>query len=81
MNKIKKIGLAEAIPGGQAILVCLLVSGFLVFEMMSQVSPSIMATKLMDGFRIGTFGLGIMSGICFYTYTAMQLPLLLWRVV
>ena len=58
----------------KAIFLYCIVSFFLFFEMAIQVSPSVMSTQLMHDLNIGTFGLGIMSGVYFYTYTAMQLP-------
>lgn len=58
----------------KAIFFYCIVSFFLFFEMAIQVSPSVMAPQLMRDLNIGTFGLGIMSGVYFYTYTAMQLP-------
>ncbi len=51
-----------------------IVSFFLFFEMAVQVSPSVMATQLMQDLNIGAFGLGLMSGVYFYSYTAMQIP-------
>lgn len=51
-----------------------IVSFFLIFEMAVQVSPSVMSNQLMQDLNIGAFGLGLMSGIYFYTYTAMQIP-------
>lgn len=47
---------------------------FLMFEMAVQVSPSVMTSQFMHDFQISTFGLGIMSGCYFYSYTAMQIP-------
>lgn len=58
----------------QAISMYAIASFFLFFEMAVQVSPSVMSSELMHDFNIGSFGLGIMSGIYFYTYTAMQVP-------
>ncbi len=58
----------------KAILVYIVVSFFLFFEMGVQVSPSVMAPHLMHDLGIGVFGLGIMSGLYFYTYAAMQIP-------
>ena len=58
----------------KAILLYTLVSLFLIFEMAVQVSPSIMTTALMQDLNISTFGLGVMSGIYFYTYTIFQTP-------
>lgn len=62
------------ISNSKAIFLYCIVSFFLFFEMAIQVSPSVMSTQLMHDLNIGTFGLGIMSGIYFYTYTAMQIP-------
>jgi len=58
----------------RAIFLYSIVAFFLFFEMAIQVSPSVMAPQLMHDLNIGTFGLGIMSGIYFYSYTAMQIP-------
>lgn len=58
----------------QAISMYAIASFFLFFEMAVQVSPSVMSYQLMHDFNIGSFGLGIMSGVYFYTYTAMQIP-------
>ncbi|MCD6038891.1 MAG: phtH [Gammaproteobacteria bacterium] len=58
----------------KAILLYSVVSFFLFFEMAVQVSPSVMATQLIHDFNIGAFGLGIMSSVYFYSYTAMQIP-------
>ncbi len=55
-------------------LVFALVALFLFYEMGVQVSPSVMTQQLMHAFNIGAVGLGMMSGIYFYTYTAMQIP-------
>lgn len=56
------------------IMIYVVVSLFLVFEMAVQVSPSVMAPQLMRDFGIGAFALGMMSSVYFYSYTAMQLP-------
>lgn len=56
------------------VLIYCIVSFFLVFEMAIQVSPSVMSTQLMRDLNIGAFGLGLMSGIYFYTYAGMQIP-------
>lgn len=70
MNSI----LETRVSNRKAILLYSVVSFFLFFEMAVQVSPSVMATQLMHDLNIGTFGLGVMSGVYFYTYTAMQIP-------
>lgn len=51
-----------------------LVSLFLIFEMAIQVAPSVMTDHLMQDLHLSAFGLGFMSGVYFYTYTAMQIP-------
>lgn len=58
----------------RALLMYLIVSLFLFFEMALQVSPSVMSFNLMKDLNIGPFALGIMSGCYFYTYTLMQIP-------
>lgn len=57
-----------------AIGIYILVSLFLCFEMAVQVSPGVMTSQLMRDFKINAFGLGIMSGFYFYTYTLLQIP-------
>lgn len=66
--------LTHPVSKGQAIFMYAIVSFFLFFEMAVQVSPSVMSYDLMRELHMGAFGLGIMSGIYFYTYTAMQIP-------
>lgn len=58
----------------KAIALYLIASLFLVFEMAVQVSPSVMASELMHDLNLSAFALGLMSGVYFYTYTAMQVP-------
>lgn len=58
----------------RAILMYIMVSLFLFFEMAVQVSPSVMAPQLMHSLNIGALGLGVMSGLYFYSYTLMQIP-------
>lgn len=58
----------------KAILIYIMVSLFLAFEMAVQVSPSVMASDLMHSLSIGAFSLGIMSSVYFYSYTSMQIP-------
>ncbi|MES2218314.1 MAG: MFS transporter [Pseudomonadota bacterium] len=58
----------------KALLLYGIVSLFLFFEMAVQVSPSVMSGQLMHDLNLGAFSLGIMSGIYFYSYTAMQIP-------
>lgn len=65
---------AGDIKTARAIMMYIIVSLFLFFEMAVQVSPSVMAFDLMHDLGISALGLGILSGCYFYTYTAMQLP-------
>ena len=60
--------------GRKAISIYIMVSLFLAFEMAIQVSPSVMASDLMRNLNIGSFSLGIMSSVYFYSYTSMQIP-------
>ncbi|KTD22825.1 major facilitator superfamily (MFS) transporter [Legionella lansingensis] len=47
---------------------------FYFYECLLQVSPSVMSTELMRDFAVTSQTLGILSGIYFYSYAAMQLP-------
>lgn len=47
---------------------------FYFYECLLQVSPSVMSTELMRDFAVTSRTLGILSGIYFYSYAAMQLP-------
>ncbi len=58
----------------KAVFSYLIVALFLFFEMGVQVSPSVMTGQLEKAMSIGSFGLGLMSGFYFYTYTLMQIP-------
>jgi len=58
----------------KAILSYSIVALYLFFEMGVQVSPSVMTTQLQQSMSIGAYALGLMSGIYYYTYTAMQIP-------
>lgn len=58
----------------KAIIIFLLMALFLCFEMALQVSPGVMAEQLRNSLHLTAFGLGIMSGVYFVTYTIMQIP-------
>jgi MFS family permease len=58
----------------KSIILYAVVSLFLFFEMAVQVSPGVMSTQLMRDLNVSAFGLGIMSGFYFYSYTIMQIP-------
>lgn len=47
---------------------------FYFYECLLQVSPSVMSHELMHDFNVTSQTLGILSGIYFYSYAAMQLP-------
>ncbi|MCR9191664.1 MAG: MFS transporter [Gammaproteobacteria bacterium] len=47
---------------------------FYFYECLLQVSPSVMSTELMRDFSVTSHTLGILSGVYFYSYAAMQLP-------
>lgn len=47
---------------------------FYFYECLLQVSPSVMSSELMRDFSVTSHTLGILSGIYFYSYAAMQLP-------
>lgn len=47
---------------------------FYFYECLLQVSPGVMSAELMRDFAVTSQTLGILSGIYFYSYAAMQLP-------
>lgn len=47
---------------------------FYFYECLLQVSPSVMSAELMRDFSVTSHSLGILAGIYFYSYAAMQLP-------
>jgi MFS family permease len=47
---------------------------FYFYECLLQVSPSVMSNELMRDFAVTSQTLGVLSGIYFYSYAAMQLP-------
>lgn len=47
---------------------------FYFYECLLQVSPSVMSSELMRDFSVTSQTLGILSGVYFYSYAAMQLP-------
>jgi MFS family permease len=64
----------SAYPVTLAIIVCLLGACFYAYEFMLQVSPSVIADKLMHDLHIGAAGLGVVSAFYYYAYTPMQIP-------
>ena len=55
-------------------LIFILAALFLSFEMILQVSPSIMTNQLMAEFNINAAVLGVIASFYFYSYTIMQIP-------
>lgn len=47
---------------------------FYFYECLLQVSPGVMSNELMRDFSVTSQTLGILSGVYFYSYAAMQLP-------
>jgi MFS family permease len=47
---------------------------FYFYENFLQVSPSVMSNELMRAFNVTSQTLGVLSGIYFYSYAALQLP-------
>ncbi|MDF2529479.1 MAG: transporter, partial [Gammaproteobacteria bacterium] len=58
----------------RAIIVFSLMALFLCFEMALQVSPGVMAIQLRQDLHLSAYGLGLMSGCYFVTYSIMQIP-------
>lgn len=58
----------------KSLILYFIASAFLIFEMAVQVSPSVMTNQFMHYLQMSVFGLGVMSGCYFYSYTAMQIP-------
>lgn len=58
----------------KAWIIFILVALFLVYEMALQVYPAVITDQLMRDLQLNAYGLGLMSGIYFYTYTLMQIP-------
>lgn len=55
-------------------LIFILATLFLSFEMILQVSPSVMTSQLMEEFHINAAVLGVIASFYFYSYTIMQIP-------
>lgn len=65
----------EAIaPGLRSIVAYLLGTTFFFYAFVQRVSPSVMTDELMRDFAVGGAGVGLLSGMYFYTYAAIQLP-------
>jgi MFS family permease len=64
----------QAHTQAHAIAVFALMAIFLCFEMALQVSPGVMTKPLREALHLSAAGLGLMSGVYFVTYAAMQIP-------
>lgn len=69
-DSIANFGIQSIMPWMVWGLGCL----FYFYECLLQVSPSVMSHELMRDFSVTSQTLGILSGIYFYSYAAMQLP-------
>jgi MFS family permease len=58
----------------RSIIVFSLMALFLCFEMALQVSPGVMTEPLRQDLHLSAYGLGLMSGCYFVTYSLMQIP-------
>lgn len=76
MSNSKNHGVTDVILSGtaKAWIVWGLGCVFYFYECLLQVSPSVMSNELMRDFAVTSQTLGILSGIYFYSYAAMQLP-------
>lgn len=61
-------------PGPRSVAAYLLGTSFFFYAFVQRVSPSVMTEELMRDFAIGGAGIGILSGLYFYTYALIQLP-------
>jgi len=71
---MKEITMTTKKNSFKAIWLYSLMALFLAFEMALQVSPGVITEALMTDLSISVVGLGLMSGVYFWTYTAMQIP-------
>jgi len=69
-ESIKNFSFTSIMPWMVWILGCL----FYFYECLLQVSPSVMSNELMRDFSVTSQTLGILSGVYFYSYAAMQIP-------
>jgi len=69
-DSLPKTGISLVMPWIVWGLACL----FYFYECLLQVSPSVMSNELMQDFSVTSQTLGVLSGIYFYSYAAMQLP-------
>lgn len=61
-------------PGVRSAVAYLLGTSFFFYAFVQRVSPSVMTEELMRDFAVGGAGIGLLSGLYFYTYALIQLP-------
>ncbi len=64
----------QAIGTTRAIAAFTIGTVFFFYAFVQRVSPSVMTTELMSEFSVGASGIGLLSGMYFYTYASLQLP-------
>ncbi len=62
------------LPAWRYLVAYLLGTLFFLYAFIQRVSPSVMTDEWMRDFAIGGAGIGILSGMYFYSYAAIQLP-------
>lgn len=66
---------SDEAPGlARAIAAFMIGTVFFFYAFVQRVSPSVMTAELMSEFSVGASGIGILSGMYFYTYASLQLP-------
>ncbi len=65
---------SNALPLWRYLIAYLLGTVFFLYAFIQRVSPSVMTEEWMRDFAIGGAGIGILSGMYFYSYAAIQLP-------
>lgn len=56
------------------VIMFLLAAFFVFYDILVQVSPGVLTKQIMAELNIGAAGLGVLSGVYFWTYCAMQIP-------
>ncbi len=64
----------NAVSSNRAIAAFIIGTLFFLYAFVQRVSPSVMTSELMREFSVGASGIGLLSGMYFYTYAALQLP-------
>jgi predicted MFS family arabinose efflux permease len=78
INTIKDIEIlsikTNKLPGWQSWSIWFVAAIFYLYEMVLRVSPSVMATQLMDEFRVTSTALGVLASFYYYAYVLFQVP-------